>query len=709
MANTSSESPPIAMEIPSSTVSEQIEADVLAAAAYMRDPGCDDSSLFMEDNPNYREFRETLESRHELYLSWSVPQAIQILAEELEWPVRPFNKEFSEGREIGMKILKVSEKMPLLRHESRRFVHRAFDFLNLIKARDKVCGPLGVPGTLQDLCVRSIVQDMKEFKELIDEYHSYSTVIRSRLRTESKMEATRRIESLKQTIRAVKNKLGLASKMQKMASAPNDPSTAPAMTLRPLKRHFKRNLSMSATLMTLQADNRLADFPPVEIHLDLTEFFRTIGTVQNEAEEVYSQKRTPDVSDAHQDDHEMLEPHAEPEPATAVADSTSNFPIPLLRRELAPDRMAFESIAQLNECKHETRQQLESMFWNWSEDGGIFFHKDRFVVLQYLCILSARVRLVEEAATFGELLVLMYREEEERLPSIKNKVILAAALGALSVLLAPTSRKLAAILAAEEGIRILQPFFKDDPARHTALMATLKAVNARTLVDHEARLLSEESKVRMLRKAYRIAGQAAMHTCEVHKVQANSTDFHRCLARAFRIKALAAKAMTKVLLKRQTQHQHPRFPLIASVKIQEPDRYSMHCRTSDYLDGLVETFTVDIANAFVRISELSIQLYRSTDQKVPHLLKPMIGEALLLKAQLLNFYSSQAAHVFCEAVTFYEQLSVKFPSQFDEPITRAHIGLAKRQRWNKNLEGAADSYAIVLQHVLKPFEQAEHY
>ncbi|KAE8270265.1 hypothetical protein A4X09_0g2076 [Tilletia walkeri] len=704
MANTSSESPPVVMETPS-PMFEKIMADVLAAATYMCDPGCDDSSLFLEDHPDYREYTSS-DISDDLRLPFNTPVAIRRLCSSLKWLGGPSSKAISEGREIGIKILKLSEDMASLRHEGRWFVRRAFAFLGLVKAEMKDSSPLGVPGTLQDLCVRSIVQDMREFHELVEEHNSFSTVMRSRQRRHCKMTAARRTASLKRTIRAAEIQLGLISKMRKMASAANGPSTASAMTLRSIKRHFKRNLSMCNTLMTIQADSRLAEFPPLEMHLQLTDFFRAIQTIHTEAEEINGHKRMRDGSDAHQDGHEMLEQQAEPELATASDDLSTDFLIPLLRRELELDRMAFESITQLNECKSETRQQLESMFWNWSEDEGILVHEHRFAFLQCLCILSARVRLAEEAVAFGELLVLMYREEEERMPSIKNKVILAAALGALSVLLAPTSRKLAAILAAEEGVRIISPIFNAEPTRYHALRTALKAVNATALLHHEDRMLTDESKIRQLRKAFRIAGGPAARPPQQ---PVDLQDLKLPLAGAFRIQALAAKGMIKMLLKHQAQHQHPRFPLITSFAAGELNDTSTHYRYSKYLDGLVENLTVDIGNTFVFFSLMSLQLYRDAAQKVPHLFEPLLGEAILLKAQLLNIYSPRASDALREATTFYNQLSIKFPHQFDEAITRTYSSLAKRQRWDKDLEGAADSYAIVLQHVLKPFEQAEHY
>ncbi|KAE8233033.1 hypothetical protein CF326_g1935, partial [Tilletia indica] len=686
----------------STSTSTSFGDESTAADNFMMDPDCDDSATFIEDNPDYRPFSLYFGMEHE-WFPHTTPPAILNLFSQLARAEKISSNAILEGTKVGIDILQQSEKTALLRHEGRWFVQRALDFLNLVAAENKVPGHrLAVPGSLKDLCVRSIVEEMEKFKKLVDKHHECSTVMRSQVRKQHKTEATERIWKQRESIRECKKKFGYASKMDRIASSPNCPSTAPAVTLMAIKTLYDRTVSFGGTLMSLQIDARLAAFPPLEVLLDLANFFQAIESAESEVEEARSCKRLRESSINGQDSHEdSLEINAGPQPETSVLSVPSDFTKSLLR-SLAPDRLAFETMDQLTESKNDLYQLLASMFWQWPVDDQLLIGKDCFVSLQCQCIAFAQALLFDEAAVFCELLVVLCREEEERSPSIKNKVKLAATLGALSVLLKPTLNGFDATQAAEEGIKILQPLFKTNPGRYIGLMAALKATNAKALLNAGGGLRYQGDKIRMLRKAYRIAEEASKLSHKHLDALATNINISRTFAQALHIQALAGKTVIERLWDHQTQKQYPSFPLLPAAQIEGAKRSPSPFEKSKLLKRLIADTNIEVVNALVKVSERSIQLYRELIEQVPNLYEPLLGEALILKAQLLNFFSPQALDAFGEATAFYDHLSSTFPRQFDEPATRAYTGLAKRQRWGNDLDGAADSYQKALDHLLEP-------
>ncbi|KAE8214443.1 hypothetical protein CF327_g2175 [Tilletia walkeri] len=679
-----------------------------AADDFMKDLDRDDSASFLDDNPDYRPYSEHKGIVGE-WVPQTTPPAILNLFSQLVRAEKTSSNAILKGTKVGLDILRLSEETPLLRREGRWFVHRALDFLNLVAADKKASGHrLAAPGSLRDICIRSIVERMEEFKSLVANHHKYSTVMRSQFRKEHKTEATERIWEQRGAIRECKNKFGFASKICRIASSPNCPSTAPAVTLRSIKTLYDENVSFGETLMRLQSDARLAAFPPLETLLDLANFFQAIESAENEVREDRSCKRLRESSPDGQDSHDAsLEMNPGSQPEIPVLNVQSDFPKSLLR-SLAPDRMTFESMDQLDESKNNHLQLLASMFWEWPMDDETLTGKDGFVYLQCQCTAFAQVLLFEEAAFFGELMVLMCREDEERVPSVKNKIKLAAALGALSVLLEPTCSSLQATQAAEEGIKIVQELLKTEPSRYVELMAALKTANAKALLQSGAGLMDQEEKIRMLQKAYRIAEEALMLSYKHLNEQATDTNLLQSLARALHVKAVAGKNVVNWLLHHQIRKQYPSFPLLPASHLKEANLSPSPFETSKHLKRLIKKINVEVIDALVTVSERSIQLYRELIKQVPNLYEPLLGEALILKAQILSFYSPQAGDTFREAATFYDMLSAKFPHQFDDPATRAYAGLAKRQRWANDLEGAADSYQKALDHLLEPLGPTEH-
>ncbi|KAE8244131.1 hypothetical protein A4X13_0g6805 [Tilletia indica] len=693
------------MSAPTSTSTSSCD-EFAAADNFMMDPDRDDSASFTEDNPDYRGFL-VHDSIVDASLPSTTPPAILDLFSQLARAEKTSSNAIFEGTWVGIAILRHSEKTTLLRREGRWFVHRALDFLNLVAAKDKVQGHrLAAPGSLEDLCVRSMVQDMDQFQTLVEKHHECSTVARSRLRTAHKTQARNDISRQRQAIREVKKKLGFATKICRIASLPECPSTAPAMTLQALKYLQIRATSFGAQLAALQSEARFAAFPPLEMHLTIVEFLRAIEAAQAEVDEICSSERTRESSNADEDSHDMsLETDAEPTSATLALDVQNDFPKSVLQAELAHDRMSFETMDQILEYRISTYQQLAEVLAQLSTDlmKGI-----GPVTIQYMCIVFAHMLLFNEAAVFGELLVVMCREDEKRIPSVKNKVKIAAALGALSILLASTPRKFDAVQAAEEGINILQPVFKTKPARYISLMAALKAAHAKALLQCGGGLTNYEGGIRTLRKAYRIAEEASKLSHEHLDEHSTGPDTLSLLARVLYIKALGGLKGIEKLLDHQARARYSNFPLHPTVQKDRADRDSSKLENSKYLEGLTKDLDVEVIDALVTVSERSIQIYRELIKQVPNLYEPLLGEALILKAQLLNFYSPQAEDAFSEATAFYDQLSAKFPHQFDEPATRAYTGLAKRRRWANDLEGAADSYQQALDHLLEPLGPNEY-
>ncbi|KAE8271946.1 hypothetical protein A4X09_0g385 [Tilletia walkeri] len=682
----------------STSTSTSFGDEFTAADNFMMDPDRDDSASFTEDHPWYR----GICSSYGIKDSWfphTIPLAILELFAELVRVEDTSSNAIREGTKIGLDILKQSEETALLRREGRWFVHRALDLLNLVAAEEKASGRrVAVPGSLKYLCVRSIVQDMDQFKKLVAKNHECSIVMRSRLRTEHKLEATRHILQQKEVVREVKKKLGFVSTSCRIASLPESPSTIPAMAFRSISNLHHRSLHWGGTLLDLQADARLAAFPPLEVLLDLANFFRAIESAQIEEEEARSGKRMRATSSSDQNNHEAsFELAAGQEPETPVLND--EFPKSLLLAELAQDGLAFEHMEQLNEAKNDTYELLAEMCWQWSMDDGILTDKNGFVSLQCQCIAFAKALLFDEAAAFCELLVALCREDEERAPSIKNKVRLAAALGALSVLLEPTFKNLTGTQAAEEGIKILQPLFRTNPARYISLMTALKIANAKSLLQMGRGTFSEECRIRTLRKAFRIAGEASILAQKHSDDQATEMNISISLARTLHIKACGGTSVIRRLLDYQARHRYPNCPLLPAGR---EEREIEAFQPSEYLKGLLKDLNVDTVDELVAVLERSIQLYREIMKQVPNLCGPLLGEALILKADLLSCYSSQAVDAYKEATKFYDNLSTTFPHQFDEPATRAYTGLAKRQLWANDLEGAADSYQKVLDHLLEP-------
>ncbi|KAE8218525.1 hypothetical protein CF319_g7620 [Tilletia indica] len=686
-----------------------------AADDFMMDPDRDDSASFTEDHPEHRELF-VYASIVGASLPSTIPLAILELFAQLVRAEKTSSNAILEGTKVGIDILQQSEETALLRREGRWFVHRALDFLNLVAAENKVPGHrLAVPGSLKDLCVRSIVQGMEQFKTLVEEHHGCSTVTGSRLRTAHKTRATNGISRQRQVIREVKKKLGFATKICRIASLPECPSTAPAMTLQALKYLQVGTISIGAQLASLQDQARFAAFPPLEMHLTIVDFLRAIEAAQaevdEEVDEICSSEHTRESSNADEDSHGMsLETGAEPASATLAVDLQNDFPKSFLQLELAHDRMAFKTMDQLLEYRISQSQQLAETYVQLFMDIQEMFTtgKKGLLTIQYMCILFAHMLLFEQAAVFCELLVVTFREDEERAPSVKNEVKMAAALGALSILLASTPRKFDAVQAAEEGINILQPVFKTKPARYISLMVALKAAHAKALLQSGDSLMCDEDEIRMLRKAYRIAVEASNLSQEHLDGHSNGIDTLSLLARALHTKALGGLIVIKKLLEHQARARHPNFPLHPTIQMDRADRDSSELATSKYLEGLIKDLDIDTVNALVAVSERSIRLYRQLIKQVPNLYEPLLGEALILKAQLLNFYSPQAEDAFREAATFYEMRSNIFPHQFDEPATRAYTGLAKRQRWANDLEGAADSYQKALDRLLEPLGPNEY-
>ncbi|KAE8213503.1 hypothetical protein CF327_g2985 [Tilletia walkeri] len=591
----------------------------------------------------------------------------------------------------------------MLRKEGRWFAQRMLALLVLVANADKVDGAFEQPGRLSDLWLQSLIDDLIRFHSLVLSNQLDSTVRRSRNRRSYQNQATMQIQQQKRSILEFKKHLGLNGKIYQMAAAPSLKKKTSAASILSLQKLFDQEVARVRTLATYQQELLFSSFPDVALLLDLSAVFKNIDYATTQVEHVHSRKRARESSE--------ISPDQEVAAATTLPSGNDSSIKSMLEWELENDRLCFSDIGQLEAFKERTKSELQVSFNISGLQLSTLSPEDAQLVLQRLCIFCARASLFDQAVFFGELLLLLYRDGESRDPSLKNKLIMANAYGSLSILLRATRRKVDAVRAAEEGINILQRFLKSNSDLG---LAALKTTNAKALMELGSNLYNTEIQITVLQKAYRVAGEAFEIFRQLADKQPTNFDVKRSFADVLLVQISASKFMIQAMFEYQSSVQFDCFlPLddqlnqaCAEQSVSAACGYCQGRGDQDLIHELLKKLGVNIVKAFITTAEQCIEISRVLVTRVPDLHEPLLANALLLRAELLSFYSPRDVDVFSEPVTLFLQLSEKFPSHFNAASEKAYVGFAKQQRRNADLEGAAVSFQNALEQVFGLLDQS---
>ncbi|CAD6963222.1 unnamed protein product [Tilletia controversa] len=633
----------------------------------MNDPDFDDSLSVIQDQKNYCGYRCIVGPTG--VASDNLPDTVLKVLNELE----PYYDSCSETvRVIAMtavSILEKSERTKLLRLEGRRFVTKTLDVLKQVAAYEHTAGSdvRDLRGTVLSLGLDSLSNGIMSFSSIVDAHASATIVMRSQQRSVYKSEA-RECAELQGKVRTMI--CTLISKHHRMASFPQFPTMMPATSLPLIKNLFASKLDDLRSLPSTGEVNREL----LSCTLNVCEIF-------------------------------SLDPRSAPEPDAGSAESVH-------RRALDKHRLAWADIGELQEFERQTYERLQALA-RMAPAFDSLPSQDVHLTLRSLAIHCAHVGEYDSAAWFGELLVTLYRQADVHAPTVTNKIVLANALGALSILLDAADWYLSGVRAVENAVEILRPLIKSDPSRCRAPMAALKAIHAELLSEFAAGEGRGTDVILMLRKACRIAEEALQLSHQLAKELPASSDLKAALARAFYVKAKAGRDMIQVLMR-----AHADSPLRCPDKLAdlnlEPeqrtdslpscevcDSRQNECWSKSYLHDRIRALNVDTINVFVVASQKSVDLYLELAKSVPNLYEPLLAKALLVKAQLQTCSSPRVANAFVEVAALYDQLSTRFPGLFDVPFRAAYTGLARQQRWENDLSGAVASYERVQKYPLK--------
>ncbi|KAE8232436.1 hypothetical protein CF326_g2537 [Tilletia indica] len=673
--------------------------------------GFDDSQSIIEQHPHRR--RVGFELLIELDVLPDCPQKILQLFRQLENYTNTCNGVINDGAHLGFLILELSESTALFRREGRWFVQRALDLFKLVAVEEEAAGIWDIPGRLSSLCLQSLTDDMAAFYSQISKYHGLSTVQRGRVRDEYQRDVRSKIQQQKRSILAFKTHFGLNGKLRQIASAQNSTQAVSATSLQLIQKLFDKEHSSACSMLDYQPICKVPSFPRITLLLDLSDLLQIIEDTKAQKYVQRGGKRERESSTSSHDQGSA------PQSVPLAPEGGQSFAV-LLRHELEEDKLRFQDFQELEEFREQTKNDLKTSLSVLRSRLGTLSAENAALVLQYLSVLCARATLFGPAVSFAELLVVIFREAEDRAPSIKNKIVLATAHGFLSGLLTFTRRKFEAVRAAEEGLRILLPLVKSYPGHCSRPLAILKIVNARALVEHSNDITEAHIQVSALQKAYRISGEAVRILQQPPSTLSTTSDVLRSAAGALLAQSSAARTLIGVLFKYAGVTRIDCFRPLNDVQTRAEEEKPTECRIcerngspsplfDDPLHDVIKKLSRDIIETFVKTLDQCVEMSRALVARYSHLHEPLLAEALLLRAELVSICSRHAIDAFAEPAALFKELSKAFPAQFDAPSERAYTGLAQRQRWEADLDGAAASYQIALQHLLSQLDPGPYH
>ncbi|KAE8223171.1 hypothetical protein CF319_g3755 [Tilletia indica] len=611
-----------------------------------------------------------------------------------------------EGAQVAMVIMQHSDYGTSLGKEAQRITARTLSFFKEVAAHEKASGPgaRDLPGTLKSMTLRYMVQQMTYLSQIVHIHQASTTVYRSEHRVRNQQSLISHSKEQKELASMVKRKLGLLSKIHWIACAPPDtPTTTPSVSYPNVREWYDRKFEDIRYNLDTHEETMLASFPPVRTILNLCDFFRAIASARAEGQLVSRNKRTRE-----EDDSQSADPSA-PSEAPPESPRHEELRTQLYRIQLQRLRVHFEDMAALESSNESAVRSLSGVIGFWTSESGNLARSDLDRSLTCFVSFLSYLKMVEEAAFFGELLVIVYREELERTPSLQNKIILANALGALSILLGADDRKLEAVRAAEDGIRILSPLLDSNPDQVLAPMAALKVMYAKSL--SELSNHDEERYLLWARKAHRVAEEAINLYLRLVKKEPNTSELKHCLAQALFVTASAGAHLVEILLKSQEYHQFACCPPLGELSGILPECEGCEPKNSHGISGRhkaehdrIRRLNVETVQLYVAASEQSIKLYRTLVQETPAVYTPLLAEVLTLRAQLMDTYTSRAIEAFHEAASLYDGLSATLPNRFDLQVSITYTRLAKRQKWEHDLPGTVTSYEKVVPCLLRNLE-----
>ncbi|KAE8213513.1 hypothetical protein CF327_g2976 [Tilletia walkeri] len=615
-----------------------------------------------------------------------------------------------KGARVALNTLKWADDEKSLGKKAHRIVATNLSFFKEVAAHEKASGPgaRDLPGTLKNMTLRYTVAEMDNFSYQVQSYGDSTKVYRSQHRGRYQRVTSIHSQEQKELASMVKRKLGMVSKIHWIACAPPDtPMTTPSISYPKVTEWCEDTFESIRHSLVRHEEIMLASFPPVRTILNFCDFFGGIVSARAHDQLISGNKRAREADDPQSE--EGSGPSA-PFEAPQVPLTQEQFRAKLYELELRRYRIDFEdNVEELEESNEDAVRHLSSIVDFWISESGNLTRSDLDISLTCLVTLSSYLKLVEEAAFFGELLVIVYREELERTPSLQNKIILANALGALSILLGADDRKLEAVRAAEDGIRILSPLLDSNPDQVLAPMAALKVMYAKSL--SELSNHDEERYLLWARKAHRVAEEAINLYLRLVKNEPNTSELKHCLAQALFVTASAGAHLVEILLKSQEYHQFACCPPLGELSGILPECEGCEPKDSQGISGRhkaehdrIRRLNVETVQLYVAASEQSIKLYRTLVQETPAVYTPLLAEVLTLRAQLMDTYTSRAIEAFHEAASLYDGLSATLPNRFDLQVSITYTRLAKRQKWEHDLPGTVTSYEKVVPCLLRNLE-----
>ncbi|KAE8258934.1 hypothetical protein A4X13_0g1353 [Tilletia indica] len=610
-----------------------------------------------------------------------------------------------KGVRIAIGTLRWADDETSLGKEAQRIASRSLSFFKEVAAHEKASGPgaRDLPGTLKNMTLRYMVAEMDNFSYQVQNYGDSMTVYRSQHRLRYQRATSIHSQEQKELASMVKRKLGMVSKIHWIACAPPDtPMTTPSISYPKVTEWCDDALKRIRHSLVRHAEIMLVSFPPIRTLLNFCDFFGAIVSARAHDQRISGNKRAREADDPQSEEGSgPSAPFEAPQAPSPQEQSRTK----LYELELRRYRIDFEdNVEELEESNEDAVRNLSSIIDFWILESGNLTRNDLDRSLTCLVTLCSYLKLVEEAAFFGELLAIVYREDLERTPSLQNKIILANALGALSILLGADDRKLEAVRAAEDGIRILSPLLDSNSDQVLAPMAALKVMYAKSL--SELTDYYDERFILWGRKAYRVAQEAIDLYLRLVKEDPANPDLMNSLAQAFFVKASAGAHLVKILLSHQGFRKFACIPPLSESSLPACENCELKDTDDKAAHDRIRNLNVETIKLYVAASELSIVIYRQLVQDIPGLYTPLLAEVLLLRAELLDTYTPKSVEAFYEATYIYEELSVTFPNRFDLEVSQAYTCLAKRQRWEHDLPGTVSSYEKVVPCLLRNLEES---
>ncbi|CAD6890128.1 unnamed protein product, partial [Tilletia caries] len=374
--------------------------------------------------------------------------------------------------------------------------------------------------------------------------------------------------------------------------------------------------------------------------------------------------------------------------------------------EFTPAGLAFKEIGQLRQRREQASTRLMGISLIWKSSTGANLMRSSFSMsttsLLTLSLLFYQLQSYENADQLAEVFVTTVREEHERFPSTANRLRLCNALGFLVLIFGESDRDVEAMYAAEEALALLQPLYKDDPAQHLPLVASLKLTYSIALSRMADKELGSQTQLLLRRKACRVAHQATTLARAAHQANPTDTEATINLALALSSQGGLCRELSETCaeIKAMQAKNQASYEKHLSDKLHfNPLTLPPFLGTQYTRDKLDNWSCGDLEDAGAAY-EATIEILRELAKEDPELCDPLLAETLQAAADVYNSNPKPKTELciarYREAISIYRRLAESFPLLFNSSLELGNYDLALRLRWEGRLVEANDAFGDML-------------